>query len=270
MEDIPFLSEIMQSFANENFFGNFVQINLVLSILVMFYVAFFNIPYGKTYSKGKSFLKVEISDRIAFMISHSTGPIFFVLMKLYFPNGDFFSFQSFLFIGHYIHRTLIYPWFRKSHSKKWPIESLIFYTATNFVIGSTAARVQIFGGSKIPLWGELIITCLFICFAIGTAIHDYILCSLRSAGDRGYQIPQGLLFKWVSGPNYLLELLQWVSYAFFMPFNSGTAVFGLWLLVNISARAESNHQWYQNVFKTKYPVDRTAYLPFIKNSRWFL
>ena len=237
---------------------------------MMFYVAFFSIPYGKNYTKGKSFLRVDIPDRLAYMISHGTGPVVYALMKVFFPNGDFVSAQTILFLAHYSHRVLVYPWFRKSYSKPWPLESFLYYTATNCVAGATAARVQIFEGKNIPIWGQAIICVLFVAFAVGAAIHDYMLCNLRNAGDNGYRIPKGLLFEWISGPNYLLELLQWVSYCFFMPFSAGTAVFGLWLLVNISGRAEANHLWYTNHFKTKYPQERTAYLPFIKNSRWFL
>ncbi|MEJ1287176.1 steroid 5 alpha-reductase 2 [Cricetulus griseus] len=54
---------------------------------------------------------------------------------------------------------------------------------------------------------------LFI-LGMGINIHsDYLLRQLRKPGEVIYKIPQGGLFTYVSGANFLGEIIEWMGYA---------------------------------------------------------
>ena len=48
---------------------------------------------------------------------------------------------------------------------------------------------------------------LFLAGALGNAYHDALLRSLRLPGETGYKIPVSGLFEYVSGANYLCEIV---------------------------------------------------------------
>jgi steroid 5-alpha reductase family enzyme len=141
---------------------------------------------------------------------------------------------------------------------------------SNFLIATIAAREVIFGGVRPPFPVQLLLAAGFVACAIGAGLHDYKLCALRKAGNTGYQVPHGLLFKWLSGPNYAFELVQWLLYLPFLPIGFLMATFAIWLMTNLTGRAEAVHDAYKKLFKNKYPEDRWPYIPFVKNSRWLI
>jgi 3-oxo-5-alpha-steroid 4-dehydrogenase 1 len=101
-------------------------------------------------------------------------------------------------------------------------------------------------------------------FFAGFAIHvhsDHVLRSLRRPDDPpgAYRIPEGGLFRWVSAPNYLGELLQWLGWALATWSISGLA-FLTWTAANLLPRALANHRWYRERFP-EYPRRRRALIP---------
>ena len=88
---------------------------------------------------------------------------------------------------------------------------------------------------------------------------DAMLRNLREPGEEGYKIPQGGLYKWVSCPNYLGEIIQWAGWAVVTWSLPGLA-FALWTVANLAPRAYSNHNWYQDHF-LEYPPERKALVP---------
>ena len=44
-----------------------------------------------------------------------------------------------------------------------------------------------------------------------TKRSDALLRSLRSSGEAGYKVPHGFLYRYVSCPNYLGEIIQWAG-----------------------------------------------------------
>ena len=42
---------------------------------------------------------------------------------------------------------------------------------------------------------------------------DNILQGLRKEGETGYKIPHGGMFRLVSSPNYMGEIIEWIGYA---------------------------------------------------------
>jgi steroid 5-alpha-reductase/3-oxo-5-alpha-steroid 4-dehydrogenase 1 len=269
---VPILSDFLELLTPKyEVFDHLLQVCLCISIAMLVFVIFYQIPYGKSYTKGQARLKVELRDRVSVIGVNLPGLIVFAYAQLYYPNGRLLDIPSLLFIGHYVHRALVYPWFRKPQSKVWPLESFLYYLVSNFMLATIAARGVIFGGVRPPIIVQLPLAAGFIACAVGAGLHDYKLCALRKAGDTGYQVPHGLLFKWLSGPNYALELVQWALYLPFLPTGFLMATFAIWLMANITGRAEAVHDAYtKKLFKNKYPEDRCPYIPFVKNSRWLI
>ena len=90
---------------------------------------------------------------------------------------------------------------------------------------------------------------------------DQVLLNLRKGGKTGYFIPQGGLFKWISCPNFLGEILEWTGFAI-LTWSPAALVFALWTLFNLVPRALDHHRWYKSTF-LEYPAERKAILPWI-------
>jgi protein-S-isoprenylcysteine O-methyltransferase Ste14 len=74
-------------------------------------------------------------------------------------------------------------------------------------------------------------------------------------------IPRGGLFRWVSAPNYLGEMMEWVGFAI-ATWSLAGAAFAVWTIANLLPRAVSNHRWYRSKF-ADYPPERRALIPWI-------
>jgi len=104
-------------------------------------------------------------------------------------------------------------------------------------------------------------TCLF---AAGMAVNvhsDGILRSLRRPGEGDYRIPRSGLFRWVSCPNYLGEMVEWCGWAVLTWSLPGLA-FAAWTVANLLPRALAHHRWYRREF-ADYPPQRKAVIPFV-------
>ncbi|KAM4607583.1 3-oxo-5-alpha-steroid 4-dehydrogenase 2b [Polymixia lowei] len=103
-----------------------------------------------------------------------------------------------------------------------------------------------------------------VLFYLGMAINmhsDYILRNLRKPGEVVYKIPKGGLFEYVSGANYLGELVEWFGYAI-ATWSLPTLSFAIFSLCFIGPRAYYHHRYYHDKFKD-YPRLRKALIPFI-------
>ncbi|KAM4591011.1 3-oxo-5-alpha-steroid 4-dehydrogenase 2b [Odontesthes bonariensis] len=101
-------------------------------------------------------------------------------------------------------------------------------------------------------------------FYIGMAVNihsDYILRNLRKPKEVVYKIPTGGLFEYVSGANYLGEIVEWFGYAV-ATWSVPTVSFAVFSLCFIGPRAHYHHRFYQEKFK-EYPKFRKALIPFI-------
>lgn len=113
-------------------------------------------------------------------------------------------------------------------------------------------------------------------FLLGVAIYytgflinvhsDAIVRNLRSkeeiaSGAKNYRIPYGGLFKYVTCPSYLGELIAWTGFAI-CTWSLG-AVFVLAIsIANLVPRAFATHRWYHEKFKD-YPRERKVLIPFL-------
>ncbi|XP_016803788.1 3-oxo-5-alpha-steroid 4-dehydrogenase 2 isoform X1 [Pan troglodytes] len=102
---------------------------------------------------------------------------------------------------------------------------------------------------------------LFI-LGMGINIHsDYILRQLRKPGEISYRIPQGGLFTYVSGANFLGEIIEWIGYAL-ATWSLPALAFAFFSLCFLGLRAFHHHRFYLKMFED-YPKSRKALIPFI-------
>ena len=167
------------------------------------------------------------------------------------------------FTLHYLNRSLIYP-FSVSRGRPLPLlasGSAFLFTFYNGVLQShfllSLARLD----SLQP--GLSLLGLFLFCWGMFINIQsDNILRNLRKDGESGYKIPHGGMFSFVSCPNYLGEIIEWLGYAMIAQ-TAASLWFALFSLIFLGWRAVKTHQWYQDKFKSEYPEDRKAFIPFL-------
>nr|KAF6449000.1 steroid 5 alpha-reductase 2 [Rousettus aegyptiacus] len=101
-------------------------------------------------------------------------------------------------------------------------------------------------------------------FILGMAINihsDYILRQLRKPGELTYKIPQGGLFTYISGANFLGEIIEWIGFAL-ATWSLPALAFAFFSLCFLGLRAFHHHRFYVKIFED-YPKSRKALIPFI-------
>jgi steroid 5-alpha reductase family enzyme len=167
---------------------------------------------------------------------------------------------------HYVHRAIIFPLRIQTKGKKMPLvimlSAILFNTVNGFLNGYWVAHFANDSGTNNLSYVRIIFGILL--FLAGFAVnqyHDGILIRLRKGKKVGYQIPFGGMFKYVSCPNFLGEIISWLGF-FVVVLSLPAFAFLVWTLVNLIPRALDHHRWYRNEFPD-YPANRKAIFPFI-------
>ena len=166
---------------------------------------------------------------------------------------------------HYVQRTFVFPFRLRASGKRMPLVIALMGATFNLVnawINATwIAELGVYGNGWLRdprfLSGAAL-------FAVGwtiTARSDSNLIGLRGRGETGYRIPRGGLFRWVSSPHYLGELIEWTGWAVATWSSAGLA-FAVFAAANLAPRALSTHRWYRQTFPD-YPAERRALIPFL-------
>ena len=166
-----------------------------------------------------------------------------------------------LWIIHYFNRTVIYPLRIKTKGKKIPIAivaSAFFFNMVNGILNGYFLTLLQFESIS-----ELYLILGFIIFIIGFYINissDNLLIKLRT-NQKGYVIPNGKLFNYVSCPNFFGEIIEWLGFAI-MTLNPGSLSFLIWTICNLIPRSKAHHKWYKENFEN-YPKKRKAVIPYL-------
>ena len=75
---VPLISSILIFLRPESVFRTLVNTSFFIFGTIFIFQRFLPFQYGKTYTKGKAYLRLEIPDRIAFLFVHSSAPIIFL------------------------------------------------------------------------------------------------------------------------------------------------------------------------------------------------
>ncbi|KAI8923242.1 3-oxo-5-alpha-steroid 4-dehydrogenase-domain-containing protein [Entophlyctis helioformis] len=168
---------------------------------------------------------------------------------------------------HYIHRSLVYTW-RAPGMAPMSVFTVLGAICFNVPNGYVNGRfVGYFGDLPDSVATSPRFLAGVAVFAVGMVINiwaDNVLFGLRRgrhAGGERYSVPLGGLYSWVSCPNYLGEILEWVGWAIATGSWAGTA-FALFTACNLVPRAIKQHAWYQATFPN-YPRSRKAVIPLL-------
>lgn len=222
--------------------------------------------YGR-YSKPKSgIMKPIIPGRMDWFL-HSTSllSVFNALQK---TSSDEWKNHANLyilgmFVLHYIWRSIGFAFMVQS-PKPMSIPLAISTSGFCFLNGWLQSRSAIYYDA-IEV-GPRFYFGAFLFFS-GWAINfssDLILINLRSGPeDKGYYIPKGFMFEYVSGANFFGECVEWFGFAIASNFMLAPLTFSVFTFSNLAPRAYQHHTWYLNKFKEEYPKNRKALIPFL-------
>jgi len=168
-----------------------------------------------------------------------------------------------IWLAHYGQRTFVFPFLMRGRPMPLSVVGLGF--SFNVFNVWVQARWLTTWSSYETSWlldpRFLVGVGIFVAGMVINLRSDHILRHLRAPGERGYRIPRGFLFRWVSCPNYLGEALEWFGWALLTWSPTGLC-FALYTLANLGPRAVQNHRWYHEQFDD-YPQERRALVPFI-------
>jgi protein-S-isoprenylcysteine O-methyltransferase Ste14 len=222
-------------------------------------------PYGMHNRKGWG---PSIPNRLGWVLMELPSLAVFVIF--FFSGQALPSLVTWLFFliwfVHYTHRTFIYPLRTKTKKKKMPVVIVVFALFFNLVNGFLNGYY--FGNIRPDydlswLYDPRFIAGLIV-FVTGMGINiksDEILMSLRKNNSNGYSVPYGRMFRYVSCPNFLGEIIEWLGFAL-MSWSLAALAFALWTIFNLVPRAIDHHNFYKSTF-SDYPAGRKAVIPFI-------
>lgn len=238
-----------------------------VSALVNFPIAFFvNAPYGRFVTQNVP--GPMLDNRWGWVIMEAPAAIVFALCFIFGERQT--SLMAWLFFvlweAHYVQRSFIYPFSLRGSKKQIPLLIVVASFIFNLINGYLNGRYLFTFAPNYSI--EWLSDPRFILgvglFTLGYVINrhsDYILTHLRAPGESGYKIPQGGLYRWVSAPNYLGEIVEWMGWAL-ATWSLPGLVFAVWTISVLAPRARAIHHWYKARF-TDYPPERRALLPFV-------
>ena len=239
----------------------FLLFQFLLCPLVLVALLRVTAPYGRHHQAGWG---PNLPNRLAWVLMELPALLVITTLVLLSPVRS--QPQAWLplcfWVFHYGYRTFLFPALMQPSDKTFPALLVIFAIAFNVLNGyNNAAALIEAGNTKAP-----VLTLHFllgaVIFLAGFAMHyhaDKTIRQLRKPGEKGYHIPQGGMFRWVSSPNYLGEIIQWTGWAV-MTWSLAGVAFALFTFCNLAPRAISNHRWYREHF-AQYPARRKVLFP---------
>ncbi|CAK5263738.1 unnamed protein product [Mycena citricolor] len=276
---------------------------------------FIDAPFGRFTPAQKSIFLVDGIK--AWICMELVSPIFFTYVFGIAPLGGggwrdfrFWSPQGVLvgaYYVHYLNRSLLSPLRTPSRSKSHIITPLCAI-AFNIVNGSLLGAYLSSPKSGLP--SDFSATSFWVgmglCIAgfVGNVVHDEILLQIRrnakskgkakelpgEEGKEHYSIPHGLLYRYISYPNYFCEWVEWFGFALaadprlphallggtvslgnlmagpassFFPLLTPPWMFFIIEVAVMFPRAYRGHRWYHDRFGKSYPKERKIAFPFL-------
>ncbi|OXA55679.1 steroid 5-alpha-reductase DET2 [Folsomia candida] len=277
---LSFTYDLLCSKTDQEIVTNFSWVMVGLILVTIVWNLLGTVPYGKATvstrgnkegSKGLSsswrFWEYPISSRFTWRFGFLPAVIVPWVIILFTPTPYLYNVTNLaglmIYYLHYFNRSVIYPSRISDHATPCPawfiLGPLIVTTVHTFYQVHHLANVHK------PM---AVSSLTFV--AIGMSIlgawlntrHDWILTQLRARG-KGYQIPEGSLFEYVSCPNYFGECLEWWGFALVTGGGRPQVLFAIFSTVFLGFRARFTRKWYHAKFGAKYPRERKAMIPFV-------
>ena len=219
-------------------------------------------PYGRHYA-GSGW-GPTVSSRVGWVVMESPAVLFFLFV--FFQGQHAWGVVPLLFLAmwqiHYLNRTFIYP-FRTRTERRMPLYvagSGFFFNVLNaYVNARFVSHIGYYETSWLTDPRLLLGMAVFVGGMSLNMHSDNVLLSLRKPNKTTYVVPRGGAFRFISCPNYLGEILEWIGWAIATWSLAGFA-FAVLTVANLAPRARSNHRWYREHFPD-YPEGRHALIP---------
>jgi len=231
-----------------------------LSFPVLF---FYTAPYGRYRDRG---FGPGMNATLGWLVMELPAPLVFAVVFLRGERAAALTPLLLLCIweAHYFYRSFAYPLLLKVRNKRKPVVAV----AVGFCFNAVNASLNAYAITNLAphlteswlLDPRFAIGILLMATGFSINFHsDKILRELRAPGETGYRIPYGGLYRWISSPNYLGEIIEWAGFAL-ATWTSASLAFLLFTIANLFPRAFSHHRWYREQFPG-YPPERKAILP---------
>jgi 3-oxo-5-alpha-steroid 4-dehydrogenase 1 len=245
-------------------FFNILLVGWFVLALAIFVTLFFLVaPYGRHSRSGWG---PALDNRLGWIIMEAASPLVFA--ACFILGSNTVTITGLVFLGlweaHYIHRAFIYPFSLSSGDKRMPaivISLGILFNGVNAYLNGR--YIFTFSAGYTNQWlADPRFVSGVVLFLIGFVINrqaDHTLRNLRKSGESDYKVPYGGLYRWISCPNYLGEILTWIGWAVATWSLPGLS-FAVWTIANLVPRARAHHAWYRAHF-SDYPTQRKALVP---------
>ena len=241
-----------------------VRAEIVLAVVTAVVLLFVTAPYGRYARRGWG---PTLPTALGWVLMELPAV---VLFAAFFFSGDHrFDLVPLVLLSlwqlHYLNRTFVFPVRMRTSGRRMPVLITLLGLGFNTLNAYINARWIGHLGS----WGVAWLTdprflagaTLFLAGWLGNLHSDAILRNLRKPGAVEYAVPHGGLFRWVSAPNYLCEILEWAGWAVATWSTAGLA-FAVYTAANLVPRALRHHAWYGERF-ADYPPERKALIPYL-------
>ena len=238
-------------------------VQFLLCPIVLVSLLWVTAPYGRHFKRGWG---PSLPNRRAWLIMELPAVLVIAVLVLASPLG--LSLNALIplifWLFHYLYRTFLFPALMHPSDKTFPALLVLFAIAFNILNGYNNADALLENArSGGPFFTTHFWTGAAV-FMAGFVMHvhsDTIIRRLRKPGETGYRIPEGGMFRWVSSPHYLGEIIQWTGWAI-MTWSLAGLAFALFTFCNLAPRAISNQAWYRDRFPG-YPGERRILVPGI-------
>ena len=235
-----------------------------LGLVTFLALVFVSAPYGRHTRAGWG---PTLPVRLGWVLMELPCVLFFAFV--FFRGEHSLELVPLVLLGfwqlHYVNRTFIFPFRMRVGDRRMPF--LIPVLAIGFNLLNAWINATWIGhlGSYSADWLSdprfLLGAGIFLGGWMGNLHSDAVVRRLRKPGESGYKIPRGGLYRWVSAPNYLCEIVEWCGWAL-MTWSGAGLAFAIYSVANLAPRAFSNHRWYLEKFDD-YPAERKALIPFV-------
>jgi protein-S-isoprenylcysteine O-methyltransferase Ste14 len=240
-----------------------VWLELALALPVFVALTYVSAPYGRHARTGWG---PPVPARLGWMLMESPASIVFAAVYATGANRAQAAPLVLLVLWqiHYLHRGFLYPlWMREGRGVPAAVVlmGVVFHVANAFVNAGWVSHLGEYPASWLADPRFLVGGAIFVAGLVLNVWSDRRLRRLRAPGDSAYRVPRGGAFEWVSCPNYLGEIVEWLGWALATWSLAGLA-FAAFTAANLVPRALAHHEWYRERF-ADYPPERRALIPFV-------
>ncbi|NND83313.1 MAG: DUF1295 domain-containing protein [Gammaproteobacteria bacterium] len=264
----------MTWYTGNTFYDTVLTIGFVIAILIFLGNRYGTAKYGGRFGESKKG-GFRLSSKMGWILMELPALIIFPIV--FFMGSNAMQPVPLFFLAlwtfHYMNRAIINPMLMRtapgSQNSFDPSVMIFGWVVLAIHAYLNAAYISELGTHYQSAWfsNPIFITGIAI-YVFGFTLNvysDHILRNLRSKtpqpNEPRYKIPYGGMFKFVTCPQYLGEIISFVGLAV-MTWNLGAVFVVAVTMANLIPRALITHRWFQEKF-ANYPAERRAIFPYV-------